>query len=166
MTTDTPHTDFDGDDSRRTTARLRRLAWWLDSSIRIPGTSWRIGLDGLLGLVPGIGDAAAAVASGYIVLSAVRLGVPWSLTARMVFNVILEGVVGVVPIAGDLFDFAFKANERNVRLLLDYLDTPRPVHRRSRFIVVGSVIVVGVLFALFVALIVALIVALLSALFG
>ena len=101
--------------------RLERLAFWLDERFRIPGTNWRIGLDGLLGLVPGIGDSATALLSLYLVLEAKRLGVPNGVILRMLANVGLDAAVGSVPLLGDLFDVAFKANRRNMRLLRRHL---------------------------------------------
>ncbi len=109
-------------------SRLRRLAWLLDSSIRLPG-GFRIGLDGIIGLVPGVGDLLAAGLSTYIVGQAVRLGVPGVVLARMSVNVILELFVGAIPILGDVFDFAFKANERNMKLIDAHLSAPD--HNRS-----------------------------------
>ena len=123
-------------------ARLERLAWLLDSSIRVPGTRFRIGLDPLIGLVPGIGDLAAVLLSGYILKEAAALGAPPSVLARMALNVALEGVVGIIPIAGDLFDAAFKANQRNVRLLGAYLDQPRREKRASRALLAGLLLAV------------------------
>ena len=110
---------------------LNRLAWWLDSSIPVPGTSWRIGLDGLIGLIPGIGDLTAGALSSYILLQAARTGVPALVVARMALNVILESVLGTIPLMGDIFDFAFKANQRNVRLMRHYLTDPGNVKKRS-----------------------------------
>ena len=100
--------------------RLARLAWVLDSAIRLPG-GFRVGLDGIIGLIPGIGDLAGAVLSSYIVVEAARLKVPFRVLARMAMNILIELVVGIVPIVGDMFDFAFKANLRNARLLNEYL---------------------------------------------
>jgi hypothetical protein len=97
--------------------QLRRLAWLLDSSIGIPGTRFRFGVDALLGLVPFLGDAAGVLLSSYIVLEAARMGVPRALLVRMGANVAIEGLVGAIPLLGDLFDAAWKANQRNVRLL-------------------------------------------------
>ncbi|HEX6296554.1 MAG TPA: DUF4112 domain-containing protein [Burkholderiales bacterium] len=97
--------------------RLRRLAWLLDSSIRIPGTRWSVGIDALIGLVPVLGDAAGVILSSYIVYQAARMGASKGVLARMVLNIAVEGLVGAVPIIGDLFDAGFKANQRNIRLL-------------------------------------------------
>ena len=101
--------------------RVARLAYWLDDRFRIPGTRLRMGLDGLLGLIPGIGDTATALIASYIVLEAARLGVPRATLARMLANVGLDYIVGLVPLLGDLGDFAFKANRRNAHILRDHL---------------------------------------------
>jgi Domain of unknown function (DUF4112) len=118
---------------------LQRVAWlayWLDDRFRIPGTHRRIGLDGLIGLVPGIGDTATALIASYIVLEAARLGVPKGTIARMLANVGIDYLLGLVPLAGDLADFAWKANRRNARMLRDHLiarrDPPRAVADRAR----------------------------------
>ena len=105
----------------RTVQRLERLATLLDSEFRVPGTRFRFGLDGLVGLLPGIGDAAGLAISSYIVLEAWRLGAPPAILTRMVVNLALDTAVGSVPIAGDLFDMAWKANRRNVNLLLGHV---------------------------------------------
>jgi hypothetical protein len=112
--------------------RLAWLAWLLDSSIPIPGTRFSIGLDALIGLFPVIGDAVGVLLSSYIVREAAALGAPRSMLARMAFNVALEGLAGMIPLAGDVFDAAYKANLRNVRLLDDWLDHPRRAQRSSR----------------------------------
>lgn len=106
----------------RRLARLRSLAGWLDDRFRVPGTGWRFGLDGLLGLVPGIGDAITAVLAAYIVVEARRLGAPWGLLARMAANVGIDLAVGTVPVVGDVFDLGWKANRRNVALLTRHLE--------------------------------------------
>lgn len=105
--------------------RVQRLARLMDSSIRLPG-GYRIGFDGLIGLVPGVGDLATAGVSCYIIVQAARAGVPTRVLARMVWNVGLDAVIGSVPLVGDLFDFAFKANLRNARLMEAYLDRSDP----------------------------------------
>jgi hypothetical protein len=111
--------------------RLAWLAWLLDSSIRIPGTRFTVGLDAVIGLFPLVGDLIGVLFSSYIVAEAARLGAPKSVLARMAFNVGLEGLVGIVPLAGDAFDAVFKANQRNVRLLNRWLDQPGKTERAS-----------------------------------
>jgi hypothetical protein len=97
--------------------RIDRLATLLDTAFIVPGTNVRFGVESMLRLVPGISDAAASALSCYLLFEAHRLGVPRLLFARMVANVLLEGTVGVVPVAGDAFDVFFRADRRNVALL-------------------------------------------------
>ncbi|PMR70089.1 DUF4112 domain-containing protein [Halomonas heilongjiangensis] len=101
--------------------RVHRLARLMDSSMRLPG-GFRIGVDGLIGLVPVAGDLAAAGVSLYIVAQAAHAGVPARVLARMVLNVALDTLVGAIPVLGDVFDVAFKANLRNARLMDAYLN--------------------------------------------
>ena len=101
--------------------RVARLAYWLDDCFRIPGTRRRIGVDGLLGFLPGIGDTATALIASYIVLEAARLGVPKNMLARMLANVGIDFAIGLVPLVGDVADLAWKANRRNARMLRDHL---------------------------------------------
>jgi hypothetical protein len=116
------------DADRRAAARIQRLAFWLDDRFRIPGTRRRVGLDGLIGFVPGLGDVATTLVSPYIVVEAWRIGVPVTKLGRMGLNVGVDAMLGAVPLLGDLFDMAWKANQRNVRLLLDHLEAAPP-HR-------------------------------------
>ncbi len=102
-------------------ARLRRIARLMDSAIGLPGTRFRLGLDGLFGLAPVAGDAASAAVALYIIWEARRLGAPPSLVARMLGNLALDAFGGSVPLLGDLFDVGFKANIRNVDLLENLL---------------------------------------------
>jgi hypothetical protein len=115
--------------------KLERLAWLLDSSIPIPGTRFSIDLDALIGLVPFLGDLVGVLLSTYIVGEAARLGASRSVLARMVFNVAVEGLAGLVPLAGDMFDAAWKANQRNVRLLARWLEHPARAERSSALFV-------------------------------
>jgi hypothetical protein len=117
--------------------RVARLAYWLDDRFRIPGTRRRIGIDGLLGLIPGIGDTATALMASYIVLEAARLGVPKAMLGRMLANVGIDYAIGLVPLVGDLADLAWKANRRNARMLRDHLvarrgEAPPAVVDRTR----------------------------------
>ena len=106
-------------------ARIDALSQLFDTAFVIPGTSIRFGLDALIGLVPGIGDAITTAMSLYIVNEARALGAPLLLIARMLVNVALDGVVGAVPLVGDAFDVAFRANRRNLALLREHLDGGR-----------------------------------------
>ena len=108
-------------------ARLERLADLLDSRFRVPGTDWRFGIDPLIGLVPGLGDVLSGAFSGWIVLEAWRMGAPPGLLVRMAVNVALDVLVGAVPVVGSVFDFAFKANRRNLRLLREFLAKRAPI---------------------------------------
>lgn len=107
----------------RIRARLQRLSWLMDNSVRLP-TGHRVGIDGLIGLIPGIGDLLGASVSGYLIFQAHRLGAPRTLLARMALNVATETVLGTIPLLGDLFDLGFKANARNYRLVEKYLSAP------------------------------------------
>jgi hypothetical protein len=120
------------EEAERTRRSLQQLAWLLDSSIPIPGTRLTVGLDALVGLFPVIGDLIGVALSSYILSQAARLGAPRSVLSRMAFNIAVEGVVGIIPFAGDVFDAAFKANQRNVRLLDAWLDQPRRTERSTR----------------------------------
>jgi hypothetical protein len=124
---------------REARERLRFIAWLLDSSIPIPGTSFTIGLDALIGLIPFLGDLIGVLASSYILSEAHRLGVGRAVLLRMAFNVAVEGVVGIVPFLGDVFDAAWKANIRNVRLLEAWTARPHRVERGSRWLVAGLI---------------------------
>jgi hypothetical protein len=119
--------DFPGtrryDDARSRCAAVDRidlLATLFDTAFVVPGTKIRFGAEALLRLVPGIGDAAASVLSLYLLYEASRLGVPRLLLARMLANVVLEGAIGAVPVAGDAFDVLFRANRRNIALLREH----------------------------------------------
>jgi hypothetical protein len=148
------------------------LASLLDSAIPLPG-GYRIGLDGVTGLVPGLGDIVAALLSSYIVVyivvEAARLRVSASVVLRMELNVALELIIAAVPVAGDLLDFAFRANERNVRQLEASLGPPEQVHalrRRSGWTVAAApaVSALGLLLAL--ALVIGLVALVGAGLFG
>jgi hypothetical protein len=142
--------------------RLRQLAWLLDNSIPLPG-GYRIGLDAIIGLVPGIGDAIGALVSAYIVNEARSLGAPRSVLLRMMGNVLLETVVGAIPFAGDLFDAGFKANSRNLALLARYQLDPIGARRGSRWFVAGFSFLLALAAIAMVALPVLLVIAIVRA---
>jgi hypothetical protein len=103
-------------------ARLDALAKLLDVAFIVPGTNVRYGIDGLIGLIPVIGDIITTAISLWLVREARALGAPWHLTMRMLGNVALDGVVGAVPLVGDAFDVMFRANVRNVKLLRRWME--------------------------------------------
>lgn len=130
--------------TERSKRRIETLAWLLDQAIPIPVLNRRIGLDGLLSLIPFVGDAAGTLLSGYIMAEAARIGAPKSVLAKMGVNVLIDTFVGAIPIVGDLFDFAWKANLRNVRLLERHFSTPVSARasRRSNRLTITLVIAV------------------------
>ncbi len=128
--------------TRKRLERVRRYAWLLDESIRVPFTQIRVGLESLIGLVPVIGDAAGLVLGLSVIVAGARVGVSSSTVARMLLNLGVEAVIGVVPILGDLFDFVWKANKRNVELIERSLEQPEAARRSSR-LVVGGVLAAG-----------------------
>ena len=101
-------------------ARVEWLADFLDTKYRIPGLGYRFGWDSILGLIPGIGDAVAGLMSVYLIWEARRAGAGPGLVLRMIYNMLADTILGAVPILGDLFDFAFKANLRNAELLKEH----------------------------------------------
>ena len=126
---------------------LRRFAYLMDEAVRIPGTRIRMGIDALLGLVPGIGDAVGALLSTWIVVGALRHRVPARYIARMVLNILADVVGGAVPVAGDVFDFLFEENMMNMRLLEAHRDRRRPPRTMK------SIALAAIGIALFLALV-------------
>ncbi len=96
---------------------LDQLAFYLDDLFRIPGTAWRFGLDGIIGLVPNVGDTLTSLASFYILLAGVRYGVPKITLLRMALNIGVDYLLGSVPVVGDAFDFFWKSNDMNMKLI-------------------------------------------------
>jgi Domain of unknown function (DUF4112) len=126
---------------------VRFIARLLDSAVGVPGTGIRVGLDPLLGLVPGLGDVAGAALSGYIVLAAARRGAPASVVVRMLGNIAVDTAVGAVPLLGDLFDAGWKSNTRNVALLERHVGVPSEARASSRLVVAATFAVLVVLAA-------------------
>jgi len=136
-------------EEKRKREKIEPIFKWLslvmDEFVRIPGTKFRFGLDPLIGLIPGLGDTSSALVSAFALIQAARLGVPKILLARMSVNILLNEIIGVVPIVGDAFSFWFKSNARNYQIIKDHSITPG-VSRRSDWIFVVAVL--GVLLAL------------------
>lgn len=112
----------DGEAARKALRELEVLATWMDDRFRIPGTGIRFGFDPIIGLVPGGGDTASAAIGAYSLWRLRGLGLPGSLYARMVGNLLIDWWVGVIPLLGDLFDAGFKAHRRNARLLRQHFE--------------------------------------------
>lgn len=137
--------------------RARTVARVLDRSFRVPGTPLRFGLDPLLGLIPGVGDVIGALASGYVLYVAWLNGAPGSMIGRMMLNVVVDALVGSVPVVGDLFDAGWQANARNVRLLEGWLDEAGSQRHHSAAILIAVgvgllVLLAGVVAVLWVIL--------------
>ena len=101
--------------------RLRRLAKLMDSQVRVPGLGLRIGADAVLGLVPGVGDVISGVIGAYLIYEAQRLGIPRSAVIRMIANIAVDTALGAIPVAGDIWDFFFRANDRNMQILARHI---------------------------------------------
>ena len=153
--TTSPRQQLDGEQADRS-ARARSLARLLDTQFRIPGTDRRFGLDGLLGLVPGLGDAAGLVLSAVVIGQAVRLGARRGTVARMVLNVTTDALIGSIPLIGWIFDFAFKANVRNLDLLERHAVDPVGTDAHSRTVIRRTIVAVLVAVAVVVVAIFAL----------
>lgn len=119
---------------------VQRLAKLMDAQFRIPGTNFRFGLDGILGLIPGAGDLSTFAVSGYMLWIMANNGASGYVLSRMVVNVLLDALIGSIPLLGDIFDFAFKANLRNMRLMEQYYSEGR--HRGSAWKVIVPVLIV------------------------
>lgn len=118
----------------------------MDDLVRIPGTKIGIGLDSLIGLVPGVGDAAGAALSGFILVEGVRNRVPIHVLLRMAINLLVDMVIGYIPFAGDIADVGFRANKMNARLLEEAIAEGKLVHSSDRAYLLRAVgVVVGIL---------------------
>lgn len=115
------------------------LANLMDSRFRIPGTNFRFGLDGIIGLIPGAGDLSMFAISSYMLWIMARNGASGYVLARMVLNVLIDALIGAIPFVGDLFDFVFKANTRNLRLMQEHYEEGR--HRGSAWKVIIPVLI-------------------------
>jgi len=135
-------------------ALARRLAWlreWaglLDGAFRVPGTNVRFGWDPILGLVPGLGDLVAPVYAVAIIVTAAQLGVPRIVQVRMLLTAAVDLVVGAIPGVGDLFDFVWRANYRNMALLERYVRSPQPARRTDWLFVMTILAVLAIVAAL------------------
>lgn len=136
--------------AHRELENLRTIARIFDQAFKVPGTKWRFGIDALFGFVPGLGDIAGGVIAAYALRVARQLGAPASIQLRMLGNITLDALVGTVPFFGDLFDFVFKAQTRNLALLEEWRKSPDFTARRSKL---GLIIMPIVIFLVFASLI-------------
>jgi hypothetical protein len=123
--------DPDAPPSGQALEAYRTIAYYFDEMFRVPGTNFRFGLDSIVGLVPGAGDLAVSGLGAYALLLAFKLKAPASVLVRMLGNLAIDTVIGAVPLVGDLFDAAWKANTRNRRLLDAWIANPARTERRS-----------------------------------
>lgn len=124
---------------------LRRFAFYMDEAFRVPGTPFRVGIDALLGLIPGIGDIIGGVLSTWIVIGALRHRVRAFVILRMIANIGIDLLFGAVPVAGDVFDFLYEENVKNMRLLEKHRDRRRPPRSLAAVAFVSACIVLLVL---------------------
>lgn len=124
---------------------IRQVARLMDSKFRIPGTKFRFGLDPVLGLIPGIGDLASYGVSGLIIYYLSRYGASRKVILMMMANAALDAIIGSIPIVGQIFDFTYKANERNLRILTEHLEEGKHYGRGNRYIVFFIVIFMAIL---------------------
>jgi hypothetical protein len=137
-------------DAERRIAFVARL---LDDLVTIPGTRQRLGLDSVVGLIPGLGDLASAAVGAWVILEAARFRLPGIVLARMVVNTVVDLVIGAIPLIGDLFDVVFKSNSRNLALFRRHATDPAASTTEHRLFLAGLVLVlVGLLWLAFVAL--------------
>ena len=133
--------------------RIGAVSRVLDDLVTIPGTRRRIGVEPVLGMVPGAGDVISAAVGVWLIVEATRFRLPGVVVARMVLNTLVDLIVGLVPILGDLFDFAFKSNTRNVALFRRHAADPTASTREHKLVLVGAVVVlVGIAWLVFAAI--------------
>lgn len=128
---------------------LRRFARLLDEAVAVPGTNRRVGLDAALGLVPGVGDVISGALSLWIIFGALRHRVPSRIVFRMVVNVVVDLLLGAIPLLGDVFDFVFEQNVMNMRLLLQHRNRQLPPRSTAQITSVAFVIAMIVLLVAF-----------------
>ena len=133
--------------SERHLKNLRALARIMDDAVEIPGTRFRVGLDALIGLVPGVGDVAGGVTTAYALVVAQRLGAPPAVLLRILWNVVIDTVFGSVPFLGDIFDASYRANRRNAQLLERYLLAPEKTRRSSMLVLILLLIALALIVA-------------------
>jgi hypothetical protein len=133
----TARTETQRDEGAEQLVQIRRIVRIMDDALEIPGLGLRIGLDPIIGLLPGAGDLLSAAVSGWVIVTAARLGASPAVLARMLGNAGVDALFGAVPFLGDLFDFAFKAHRKNLGLLEAHFADPGETRRRSRWLLMS-----------------------------
>ena len=110
------------DEKEQVRARIEWFARWSDDVFQVPGTTYRVGLDPLVGLIPGVGDAASLIVSAYVPVEAWRQNAPWRLIGAMLMTIAVDALIGTVPLLGDVFDASYRANRRNAERLIEWMD--------------------------------------------
>lgn len=130
-----------------TVHHLRKVADAMDSAVAIPGTNYRVGADGIIGLIPGVGDVFGLVVSSYFILVSASLRIPKTVLARMFVNVAIDSAIGAIPFVGDVFDFVWKSNRRNLALLEAALSTPQAAKKNSLLFLIslGIIMIAGLI---------------------
>jgi hypothetical protein len=123
---------------------VERVSYLMDEQFRLPGTNFKFGLDPLINLIPGVGDLAGFAVSSALVLSMARHGVSRKVLILMALNVALDSTIGAIPIIGQIFDFAYKSNSRNIRLLKEHYEEGK--HQGSGKWIVLTIMIVLILF--------------------
>jgi len=130
----------------RKVAKLNRMATLLDSQFQVPFTQFRIGLDGIIGIVPFYGDVASFLLSLWIIITIARMGVPAPILVRICFNSFMDFIIGMIPFLGDFADFFFKSNLKNVKLAQKYFEKPKKVSAQSWLLIAALSILIIVIF--------------------
>jgi len=135
-------TPYDLTQEKESLQEIRKMADFLDSKYQLP-FGWRVGWDGILGLIPGVGDLATNLISFYILYKGAILGCPVSVVLRMGLNILIDNVIDTIPLLGNIFDFMWKANNKNLALIESYLQQPHQTRRSSQAVVTVTLILVA-----------------------
>lgn len=133
--------------------RIGRMTHLLDELIEVPGTSIKVGLDPVIGLIPVAGDALSALAGGWVILEASRFGLPRVILARMVVNLALDLGIGAIPLLGDAYDLVFRSNSRNLDLFRKHALDPAASTRGEQALFIGlGLLIVGIVWLVVMAM--------------
>ncbi len=130
---------------------FRLIAMLMDNLVRVPGTKVRFGIDPLIGLIPGLGDTGSAMVSALALIQAARHGLPKIVLARMSVNILLNELIGIVPVVGDAFSFWFKSNARNHELVKQHIAGARRASRGDWIFVFGVLVLLAVVVCIGIA---------------